>query len=98
MYARFNGPVPVPPTQSRSLNILITGASRGIGYELVQQYAIANKNNQVFAAVRNVSGESSEPLTTYAKSHSNVHIIPLDVSSPESISSSVSYVNSKVNH
>jgi len=90
--------IPVPSPQSRSLNILITGASRGIGYELVIQYATANTKNHIFAAVRHLQGESSKTLTTFAQSHPNVHLIPLDVSNKESIAASVSHVTRIVDH
>jgi NAD(P)-dependent dehydrogenase (short-subunit alcohol dehydrogenase family) len=79
------------------LNILITGASRGIGFGLVQQYAAAHAQNQVFAGVRSVS--TAIELTSFSQQHPNVHIIPLDVSETESVLASVSHVKrSGVDH
>jgi NAD(P)-dependent dehydrogenase (short-subunit alcohol dehydrogenase family) len=98
MSVTFTGPVPVPSAQSSPLSILITGASRGIGYGLVQQYAQAHPKNIIFAGVRHPEGETSKNLRTFAQEHPNVHIIPLDVSNEHSISSSVSHVSKVVKH
>jgi NAD(P)-dependent dehydrogenase (short-subunit alcohol dehydrogenase family) len=98
MSVTFTGPVPVPSPQSKSLNILITGASRGIGYGLVQQYAVAHPKNIIFAAVRNPQGETSKNVTAFAKQHPNVHIIPLDASNEKSITDSVAAVSKVVDH
>jgi NAD(P)-dependent dehydrogenase (short-subunit alcohol dehydrogenase family) len=98
MSLTFAGPVPIPAAQTKSLNVLITGASRGLGYGLVQQYAAAHAGNHVFAGVRSVSGQTTAALTAFAKSHPNVHIIPLDVSNDQSITGSVKYVSDIVDH
>jgi len=94
----FTGPVPVPAAQTKPINILITGASRGLGFGLVQQYAEAHNKNQVFAGVRSVNGTTSKGLISFAKTHTNVHIIPLDVSNDQSVVDSVSHVTKLVNH
>jgi len=65
------------------MNILITGASRGIGYETALLFA-ANPDHQVYALSRNV--ERLEELTTTAQQrhgHGNLHIIPFDITSLE---------------
>jgi len=98
MSASFTGPVPVPAAQTKAINILITGASRGLGFGLVQQYAEAHNKNQVFAGVRSVDGTTSKALVSFAKTHTNVHIIPLDVSNDQSVVDSVSHVTKLVNH
>ena len=73
----FDGPVPVPAPQAAALHVLVTGASRGIGFELVRQYAQAHPDNLVFAAVRNPSSDTAKavvpmrpPIATYTSSHS----------------------------
>lgn len=88
--------IPVPKAQAAPITILITGAARGIGYELVQQYAAAHPGNVVFAAVRNV--ESATALASFAAQHSNVHIVPLDVADQANIHASVAHVSRVSNH
>ena len=51
--------------------VLVTGAARGFGFELVHQHATAHSNNTVIAAVR----KPSTALTTLATNHSNIHIV-----------------------
>ena len=90
MSVGFAGAVPVPQPQSSPLHVLVTGASRGIGLELVKQYSTAYEKNVVFAGVRNPS--TATELKAFASQHSNVHIIALDVDSEDSIHDSVKVV------
>jgi len=62
-------------------SVLITGASRGIGFEFARQYAEAGW--QVFATARNPQG--SENLTALATAHANVRLEQLDVIDGDSI-------------
>ncbi|SHH31328.1 SDR family oxidoreductase [Ferrimonas marina] len=55
--------------------VLITGANRGLGLEFVRQYA--EKGWQVLACCR--SPQSAEALKALANSHSNIELLPLDV-------------------
>jgi NAD(P)-dependent dehydrogenase (short-subunit alcohol dehydrogenase family) len=70
---------------STPYHILITGASRGIGLELVKQFsAAANDNNYlILAAVRN--SKKAENLKELAKLHKNIQIIGLNVSEEGSV-------------
>jgi len=95
MSLTFSGPVPVPSPQSTPLSILITGASRGIGYTLVRQYAEAHPQNIVLAGVRD---PSSQQIQHYASQHKNVHIIHLDVNDVKNIQQSVSSVRLFTDH
>lgn len=63
------------------MNILITGSNRGLGLELVRQYA--EDGWQVFATCRH-PGESSA-LRGLAGQHDNIHIHRLDVTRPEDL-------------
>ena len=92
MSLAFRGPVPVPAAQTSPLRVLITGASRGIGFELVRQYVDAHADNVVFAAVRDPQSVTSAAVVAIAAKHPNVHVIPLDVSKEESIRESLSFV------
>ena len=96
MSVTFTGPVPVPQPQKSGLTVLVTGASRGIGLELVQQYAEAHKDNVVVAAVRNPA--TSTALTSFASSHPNVRVVTLDVSKAETITASVAQTQRHVQH
>lgn len=71
------------------MNIIITGASRGIGFETTQLFL--NNNHNVFCLTRNT--ESLENL-----SHPNLHILQTDLTSNASISHSVEFIKSKVDH
>ena len=66
-------------------NVIITGASRGIGFDLLKLFN--NENYNVFALSRNISNISS---------FKNVNSIVTDLSSPESIGSSVEIINNKI--
>ena len=91
----FSGPVPVP-TADRAVAVLVTGASRGLGLEMVRQYAAARPDNVVFAAVRSpptASTDASSPLAQLAASQPNLHIVPLDVADEQSIRGSVQHVS-----
>jgi len=66
-----------------SETILITGSNRGIGLELVNQYAAAGW--RVFACAREPQG--GEALNKLAQSFNNVSLHTLDVTSSEQIQS-----------
>ena len=94
MSLTFTGAVPVPKAQTAPLNVLITGAARGLGFGFVQQYAEAHPSNIVLAGVR----KANPQLTALASTHSNIHIIPLDVSDEASVKASVTQVSGLVPH
>jgi norsolorinic acid ketoreductase len=70
---------------------LITGASRGIGYELVEQLA-KRPNTVVFAAVRDPA-TASKDLKRTAHEYSNVHIIRLDSATPSDAQEAAQYID-----
>jgi NAD(P)-dependent dehydrogenase (short-subunit alcohol dehydrogenase family) len=61
--------------------VLITGASRGIGYEFARQYA--ERGWKVIATARNP--KKSEDLQKLAAERDNVHLEKLDVTSDRSV-------------
>lgn len=70
------------------MNVIITGASRGIGFETAQLFL---KNHyQVFCLTRNTE-------TLEALEFPNLHIISTDLTSAESIDKAVEIIKSKVN-
>ncbi|MCF8424555.1 MAG: SDR family oxidoreductase [Bacteroidia bacterium] len=69
------------------MNVVITGASRGIGFETAQLFL--KNNHQVFCLTRNT--ESLENLN-----NPNLHIISTDLTSTESIDHAVAVIKSKV--
>jgi NAD(P)-dependent dehydrogenase (short-subunit alcohol dehydrogenase family) len=69
------------------MNVVITGASRGIGFETAQLFL--KNNHQVFCLTRNT--ESLENLNS-----PNLHIISTDLTSTESIDHAVAVIKSKV--
>uniref|UniRef100_A0A914UNX7 Uncharacterized protein n=1 Tax=Plectus sambesii TaxID=2011161 RepID=A0A914UNX7_9BILA len=74
-------------------SVLVTGASRGIGLELIRQLAaIKDGPVHVFAACRNP--DAAEDLQTVIKDHPQVHPIRLDVEDDASILSAVEKVQS----
>ncbi|MDE0537017.1 SDR family NAD(P)-dependent oxidoreductase [Tenacibaculum sp. L6] len=67
-------------------NIVITGTSRGIGFELAQQFA--NQGHQVLALSRN-----TKPLEQI--NHSNITTISVDLSNENDIKKAVDFVSIK---
>ncbi|NVK09269.1 MAG: SDR family oxidoreductase [Tenacibaculum sp.] len=67
-------------------NVVITGTSRGIGFELAQQFA--NQGHQVLALSRN-----TKPLEQI--NHSNITTISVDLSNEIDIEKAVSFVTTK---
>lgn len=65
-------------------NIIVTGTSRGIGFELARLFA--DKAHQVLALSRN-DGPVSE------LGHKNISSFPLDISSPKDIKKMLGFVN-----
>lgn len=70
------------------MNVIITGASRGIGFETAQLFL--KNDHQVFCLTRNT--ESLEALE-----YPNLQIISTDLTSTESIDNAVEIIKSKVN-
>ena len=67
-------------------NIVITGTSRGIGFELAKQFA--NAGNNVLALSRNI-----KPLETF--NHKNITTISVDLSQNLDIKKAVDFITSK---
>lgn len=71
------------------MNIIITGASRGIGFETAQLFL--KNGHTVFCLTRNT--ESLEAIE-----NNNLHVIATDLTYPGSIENAVSIIKSKVNY
>ncbi|GFD96431.1 short-chain dehydrogenase [Alteromonas sp. KUL156] len=67
-------------------NVVITGTSRGIGFELAQQFA--NQGHQVLALSRN-----TKPLEQV--SHPNITIISVNLSNERDLQKAVEFVSTK---
>lgn len=80
------------------MNIVITGASRGIGWELVQFFA-QNTNNQVFAISRN-SAKLAELTYVCKNKYKNKNVVPLvtNLADTSHIASNIRAHLSNVNH
>lgn len=73
--------------------ILITGANRGVGFELTKQYIIAG-HVHVFATCRNPNNASD--LNTLSQQHpDNLTVVQLDINDESSIAASVKVVEAK---
>ncbi len=70
------------------MNVIITGASRGIGFEVAQQFL--NAGHTVFCLTRNLA-----PLNTI--SHANLKLHSTDLGSIESMNDAVAFIKQHVN-
>jgi NAD(P)-dependent dehydrogenase (short-subunit alcohol dehydrogenase family) len=77
---------------------VITGAARGLGFELVRQYSSAHSQNLIIAAVRDPSAKSSVKLTQLAQSNKNIRIVQLDVADETTILNAAKQVSALVSH
>lgn len=76
-------------------SVLVTGASRGLGLQMVDSLASGGFSpRKIIATTRNPS--TSQKLQELAQKHPNIHIITLDVLSQESIEKSVEEVSQLV--
>ncbi|XP_076000175.1 C-signal-like [Genypterus blacodes] len=76
-------------------SVLVTGASRGLGLEMVQQLVqVPRATQRVFACCRDPDGAKAEALRNLAEKHPNITIIRLDVTEPLAIKQSVQQVSS----
>lgn len=65
-------------------SVLITGASRGLGLQMVKQLlATPERPQKIIATVRNPA--AAEELQNLAKAHPDVHIVTLDISNETSV-------------
>ena len=72
------------------MNVVVTGASRGLGLEFVRQ--LAQRGDHLFATVRNPQG-AKELQSLAAKHTDNVRVSQLDVSDEKSIRAAVKQVS-----
>lgn len=70
-------------------NVVITGTSRGIGFELAQQFA--NNGHQVLAISRN-----SKPLSDI--NHKNITTLSVDISKTSDFNKVTDFINTNWNH
>lgn len=82
-----------PKTSKAMPNVLITGASRGLGLELVKRYALHLSGNGLVIAT---SRQTSPDLGEVCSDNTNVVFVEMDISSEESILQSVETVKSLI--
>ncbi|XP_028843235.1 uncharacterized protein LOC114794684 [Denticeps clupeoides] len=72
---------------AKTCNVLITGANRGLGLEMVKQMiAKPCPGRQIFAGCRNPEASKCEDLRELARKHpGEVHIVQIDTSDPRSV-------------
>ncbi|KAB5571684.1 hypothetical protein PHYPO_G00227880 [Pangasianodon hypophthalmus] len=76
-------------------SVLITGTSRGLGLQMVKHLVgISERPKKIIATARNPA--TAQELQQIAKSHAEVHIVPLDVVNDASIEAAVQKVSSIV--
>jgi len=75
-----------------SKTLLITGANRGIGFEMARQAALSG--DQVIACTRNIRTASS--LVALAKDHKEIQLISLDVTAEKRIKQIAANIKCKI--
>ncbi|KAM3870258.1 C-signal [Diretmus argenteus] len=76
-------------------SVLVTGASRGLGLQIVNSLATGGFSpGKIIAATR--SPEAAQELQKLSETHPNIHVIALDVVSQESIEEAVEVVGQLV--
>ncbi|XP_074552655.1 uncharacterized protein LOC141809497 [Halichoeres trimaculatus] len=85
---------------AKPVNVLVTGANRGLGLEMVKQIVEGPKAvGKLFACCRDPDGPNAQDLRALEKKHSNIiHVIRMDVSDLCSIKESAAQVGSVVGH
>eukprot|EP00026_Physarum_polycephalum_P013517 Phypoly_transcript_13929.p1 GENE.Phypoly_transcript_13929~~Phypoly_transcript_13929.p1 ORF type:complete len:250 (+),score=42.15 Phypoly_transcript_13929:186-935(+) len=73
---------------------LITGTSRGLGLEFVQQILENEKGNKVIAAARKPE-ESKELVALHQKFHDRLYLVSLDISNTESVKAAAQQITEK---
>ncbi|RUT36503.1 SDR family oxidoreductase [Paenibacillus zeisoli] len=73
------------------MNLLITGASRGLGYEMAA--AALERGHSVIAGTRSLDVKSSKLSLLEDKYGPRLHIVPLDVTDEQGIASLASILN-----
>ncbi len=68
-------------------NVIITGAGRGIGYELVKYFS--EKGHRVLALTRN-----REKIDILQKSHQNVEVLEVEITQKKDLKAIASYIES----
>uniref|UniRef100_A0A671YWK5 C-factor-like n=1 Tax=Sparus aurata TaxID=8175 RepID=A0A671YWK5_SPAAU len=82
---------------AQPVTVLITGANRGLGLEMVKQMVEGKcPVKKLFACCRDPNGPKAEALQALAKKHPNVHIIRLDVADLGSIKQCSQQVGAQV--
>ncbi|XP_069460571.1 C-signal-like isoform X2 [Ambystoma mexicanum] len=81
----------------RTGSMLVTGANRGIGLELVKKIlATPRPPAWVFGACRDTEGPRAQELKALASEHSNLVVLQLDVTNRSSIYDALKKVESKL--
>ncbi|XP_039359617.1 C-factor-like [Mauremys reevesii] len=74
-------------------SVLVTGANRGIGLELVKQFLEkSNPPEWVFATCRDPEGERAQQLKNLVSRHPNLVIVALEATDPASIKAAAARV------
>lgn len=84
----------MPSTEQRRL-ILVTGANKGIGFEVVKKLAAESSSNGTVILLGSRDLQRGQDALIQLKSPSNVHILQLDTSSRESILRAIEEIKQK---
>lgn len=86
----------VPKATATQFVAVVTGSTRGLGFEFVRQLSLQHSSGVIIACARTVT--PGDALHKLASEHSNIRIVQLDVNKPHSVSEGAAAIREHTEH